>query len=110
MPAAGNTDHPAQAPDGSTFRPSSTATDNFELSTARPMQVEYVSGYLPDSKDWLRRQEEAREQEAIREQEVRLESRPSPAYRESAGGRGHGGDVERERKRHRKKSRRPRET
>lgn len=90
----------------------SSATDNIDLSSAQPMPVEYVRGYLPDSKDWLR-QQEARGEDAMREREWELD--PSPEYREAVLG-GSSDDVERDRERERerrkrkKRSRRPRET
>ncbi|EIM88963.1 uncharacterized protein STEHIDRAFT_145753 [Stereum hirsutum FP-91666 SS1] len=113
MPAARNRNTASARISGAPMR-NSSATDNVELSSAQPMPVEYVRGYLPDSKDWLR-QQEARGEAAMREREWEVD--PSPAYREAVGGESSGdvnvdGDRERERERRRRKkrSRRPRET
>lgn len=76
--------------------PSSAVTENFDLSATRPMQVEYLRGYLPDSKDWLRKRDEAREKEAARKSKSR--------HKSSSGS----GERERERRKH-KRSRKPKE-
>lgn len=113
MPAARTRDTASAHVSGVPMR-NSSATDNVELSSAQPMPVEYVRGYLPDSKDWLR-QQEARGEAAMMERQWEVD--PSPAYREAVGG-GSNGDIdvdgdrerERERRRRKKRSRRPRET